>query len=70
MEFLVKRVNTRGEDHPSFTPEKLKGKTSVKGGITSQLKHHPLPTGAFTVDETTETLSVIKMELEKRGLLL
>ena len=64
VEFLVKRVNTRGEDHPSFTPEKLKGKTSVKVGITSQLKHHPLPTGAFTVDETTETLSVIKNRID------
>jgi len=70
VKFLVKRVNTRGEDHPSFTPEKLKDKTSVRAGITSQLGYHLLPAGAFTVDETTETLSVIKMELEKRGLLL
>ena len=65
IEFLVKRVNTRGEDHPSFTPEKLKGKTSVKAGIKSQLEHHPLPTGAFTVDETMDPLSVIKMELAR-----
>jgi len=70
IEFLVKRVNMRGEDHPSFTPKKLEGKTNVRAGITSQVTSHHPPAGAFTVDETVDPLSVIKMELEKRGLLL